>query len=72
MSFGLVGAGKYIKTDARNAQQIEQLTLILMDALHVHIEKRLGWQGDMIALLDYLVELTFILPPHVLPFFAER
>jgi len=54
-----------------NAEQVEQLALVLMDALHLDVHQGLGVQGDACQLLNLLHSLLLGLQLHGLPLALE-
>ncbi len=54
-----------------NAEQVEQLALVLMDALHLYVHQGLGIQGDACQLLNLLHSLLLGLQLHGLPLALE-
>ena len=54
-----------------NAEQVEQLALVLMDALHLDVHQGLGVEGDASQVLNLLHSLLLGLQLHGLPLALE-
>lgn len=54
-----------------NAEQVEQLALVLMDALHLDVHQGLGVQGDACQVVNLLHSLLLGLQLHGLPLALE-